>query len=135
MAIEQRANDTPTQYSWKCFILRQWLPLRNNFFPVGKTANMQTLRVCRPAAETSEIGGERFLDTFRLYSRNGGLLNCTLYLVLCALFFLAEMSIYACRAWLASEQRSKHKVQSTKHKVQSTKTTAQASSFNSGPLP
>ena len=100
MAIEQRANDTPTQHSRKRFILRQRLPLGNNFVPSGETANMQTLGVCRPAAETSKIGGIDFLDALRLQSGNGGLLNCTLYLVLCTLFFVLNWVSTAARAWL-----------------------------------
>ena len=90
MAIEQRADDTPTQHSRERLVLRQWLPLGNNFLPSGKTANMQPLRVCRPAAKTSKLGGEGFLDAFRLQCGNGGLLDCALCLVLCALFFLLK---------------------------------------------
>ena len=82
MAIEERADDTPTQHSRKRLVLRQWLPLGNNFLPSGKTANMQPLRVCRPAAETSEIRGEGFLDAFRVQRGNSDLLDCALNLVL-----------------------------------------------------
>ena len=82
MAIEQRADDTPTQHSRERLVLRQWLPLGNNFLTSGKTANMQPLRVCRPAAKTGEIGSIGFLDAYRLQCGNCGLLNCTLNLVL-----------------------------------------------------
>ena len=64
MTVEERADDPAAQHSFKRFVLLAWLPLRHNLFAVGKTANVQALRVRWSTAEAREIRRVSFLDTF-----------------------------------------------------------------------
>ena len=63
VTIEERADDSTTQHSLERFILLARLPLSDNFFAVGKTADVQALRVRWSTAEAREIRGVSFLDT------------------------------------------------------------------------
>lgn len=64
MAVEESADNAAAQHSFKCFVFLARLPLGDYFIAVGKAANMQALRICRPATETGVLGSVGFLDTF-----------------------------------------------------------------------
>ncbi len=61
MAIEQRADDAAIQYSGKSLILFLWFPFCYDFAVFRKTANMQTVRVRRPAAPAGIVRRVLFL--------------------------------------------------------------------------
>ena len=64
MTVEQRSDDTATQHTLKRFVFAAWLPLGCNLVAVGKTANVQTLRIGWTATKTREVRSKRFLNTF-----------------------------------------------------------------------
>src|SRR5215213_806534 len=98
MAVEQSADDSAAQHSFKRFIFAAGLPLGHHVVAVRKTANVQALRIRWTTAKAGEVGSVGFLNAFRH--------------VLSALYFVCIVSFDS--EWLVSHA---NKVQSTKYKA------------------
>src|SRR3984893_7812400 len=62
MAIEQRADDAAVQNSRERLIFLFRPPFRDDFAVLWKTADVQTFRICGPAAEARILGRVLFLQ-------------------------------------------------------------------------
>jgi len=66
MAIEQRADDAAIQNALKSFVFFLWFPLRNDFVVLRETANVQPIRIRRPAVTAENYASSAVID--RRYS-------------------------------------------------------------------
>src|SRR5436853_4543527 len=93
MAIEQCADNSAAQHPRECFLISFRIESRDDFIALRKAANVQTLFIRRPAAETGHLRRVDFLETLFIHICSVSLLplgegsarNCSRNLNLCTL--------------------------------------------------